>query len=260
MALQHPYAWYGNPPPYQWTSLDYDALRAACKAINCRPEDLLLVLYLESRLNPHIAFLYKNSDGSVYPSAVGLNQITTAAMGHMGITEAERLSLLDMTAAEQMPYVTRYFTTNNNRKGQPFKDVPDAVTLYQVNIAPGTVPIVGPPRDILYVQHEIPCKPVHQSKDAYCANVGLDADGDHQITRRDLAIILDGLSKTSGYKKALAELKGDAPVITIPKAPPPPPGVADAVDRAEGETSVAAGVAFLGLTALGVWAYRRWKG
>lgn len=225
-----PYAAYGRPPlgsgppPYQWTANDYAALRAAAVAINCRPEDLLLVLYLESGLNPRIAFLQQDAKtGVVYPSANGLNQITKAAIGHMGMTEDQRLSLLDMTVEEQLPYVVRYYLTNNNRQGKPFAAMPDAVTLYQVNIAPATVPLVGPPKEVLYVQKEFPCKPVHQTKDAYCANRGLDLDGDGQITRTDLAKKLQQLAGESRYKKALAELKGDAPIIVVPPPPPAPP-------------------------------------
>jgi hypothetical protein len=199
--------WAGNcarpaKPPYVWTEDDYDALRRGASALRVRPEDLLLVMELESGRNPHQA----NCNGSGYPTANGLNQITSDNSNAMKISEAERLSLLEMSAAEQMPYVVRSFLAA--RHGVPFSTPPDAVTLYQTNIAPGTVP-----NEVVYRQKVFPCPDPKFAHDAYCANRGLDKNGDGVITRADLAQVLRGVATHEGYRKAIKELHGEMPVI-----------------------------------------------
>ena len=194
-----------RPPPYQWSSADYDALRAAAKKLNCNEEDLLLVLWAESTLIPNIAHCIGGQ-----PSAIGLNQITwSPAAKAMGMTKTEWLSMLDMTPAEQLPYVVRYFEHSNG--GKPFVKSPDLVTLYQYNIAPGTVP-----NEVIYTaKYACPCPSnasLWPSDDNYCHNSGLDKNKDCVITRTDLADVLAAKSKAGGYQKALAELRGTTPV------------------------------------------------
>lgn len=179
---------------YVWTREDYAALAKAAKDLNTSPEDLLLVMELESYLNPHRAFCNKNG----YPDAIGLNQITKVNAGAMRISEEERLSLLNMTAAEQMPYVVRSFLAARGYK--PFPEPPDAVTLYQTNIAPATVP-----RETVYKQGVFPCHQPGDGKDPYCNNPGLDYNKDGVITRDDLAKILEKISERPRYKKAVEE-------------------------------------------------------
>lgn len=197
-----------HPGGYVWTQADYDALKAGAAAINCKPEDLLLVLYYESGLGPACAYCING-----YPSAVGLNQLTeTATRGWL--TEAERLSLLDKTAAEQIPYVVKYYLRQNG--GKPFVTPPDAVTLYQYNIAPGTVP-----NETIYKAKVFPCPPKQKDwakDDYYCFNQGLDKNKDGVITRSDLADVLRATASSGDFKKALAQLNGTAPIL-----PPPQP-------------------------------------
>jgi len=183
---------------YDWSKEDFVALSEACRQITCTEEDLLLTIALEtgSTFNPAAAF--RNASG--YPSAIGLNQITSVNASAMGITEAERLSLLDMTPAEQLPYVARSFLAARGFK--PFPEPPDAVTLYQTNIAPASVG-----SEIVYVQKEFPCPPAREAKTAYCANAGLDADKDGQITREDLRVKLNGFRNGANYQIMLAKLQ-----------------------------------------------------
>lgn len=200
-AVAGDWSFHCKPSVYDWTPEDYAALRAAAQELNTTPEDLLLVMELESVRNPRRAFC--NKDG--YPTAAGLNQITYRNAQAMGITEEERLSLLKMSAAEQMPYVVRSFLAA--RGGKPFPTPPDAVTLYQTNIAPGTVP-----SETVYRQKVSPCPPPDQAKDAYCANAGLDYDKDGVITRSDLKVKLDQIAQRQGYKDAVVALQSQGPV------------------------------------------------
>jgi hypothetical protein len=171
----------GDPAPYSWTGDDFRALMAGAAELNTSPEDLLKVFWIETRprFNPGSAHC---SGG--YPSAVGLNQITGANAKAMGISESERLSLLDMSVAEQMPYVVRSFLAARGNK--PFSSPPDAVTLYQTNIAPGTVP-----HEVLYTAVKHPA--------AYNANKWLDVDKDGEITRSDLYKVMSVVEKNDDY-------------------------------------------------------------
>lgn len=180
-----------------WSAADFDALIAECNKLGCTPEDMLLTMALETGNTFDPASAFRNSAG--YPSAIGLNQITKVAADAMGITEAVRLSLLDMTPAEQLPYVTRSFLAARGNK--PFPSPPDAVTLYQTNIAPSTVG-----RDLVYPQKISPCPPANATSDPYCANPGLDANKDGQITRSDLAFKLDGFRKSANYQRMVEML------------------------------------------------------
>lgn len=202
-----------RPPPYKWSATDYAALRDAAKALNCDAEDLLLVLWFESNLIPNIAHCIKGS-----PSAIGLNQLTwyPAAKG-MGMTKDEWMSMLDMTPAQQLPYVVRYYLYAHGNK--PFTTPPDAVTLYQYNIASGTVP-----NEVVFkAKYTCPCPAdasTWPSDDNYCHNRGLDKNGDCVITRSDLKQVLDASRGSAGYQKALAELRGTSPVTPVTPVPP----------------------------------------
>lgn len=202
--------------PYAWNNEDYAALRKAAADIGTTPEDLLLTIALETgdTLNPHIAFC--NASG--YPDAVGLNQITKVASNAMKMTEAERLALLDMTPAEQLPYVARYFIMANG--GKPFATPPNAVKLYQVNLAPSTVG-----GDVLYTQKTFPCHAPGAGSDPYCNNPSLDYNHDGAITVEDIAEVLAQVSKRPGYQKALSDLRAGAGA----SAPPPTTSVASTV-------------------------------
>ena len=182
---------------YPWSAEDFAALREACAKLGCTPEDLLLTIALETgnTFDPGAAF--RRADG--YPSAIGLNQITKASSDAMGITEAERLALIDLTPAEQLPYVVRSFLSARGNK--PFETPPDAVTLYQTNIAPATVG-----KDVVFAQKEFPCPPAREAKTNYCANAGLDANKDGVIDRSDLAVKLDGFKKSTNYQLMLSKL------------------------------------------------------
>lgn len=176
---------------YPWTAEDFAALREACAKLGCTPEDLLLTIALETgnTFDPGAAF--RNAAG--YPTAIGLNQITKASSDAMGINEDERLSLLTMTPAEQLPYVARSFLAA--RGNRPFPSPPDAVTLYQTNIAPATVG-----KDVVFTQKEFPCPPTREAKTYYCANAGLDANKDGVIDRTDLAAKLEGFRQGANYQ------------------------------------------------------------
>lgn len=234
-------------PFYHWTETDYQALRDACTLLKCKPEHMLLLMYLETggSLNPFAAFC--NSNGE--PTAVGLIQFTESTNGILGLTNEQRRALLYLTPAEQMPFVVRYFQHWMAKK-PPASYPPDAVTLYQYVIGPGTVG-----SEVIYKQNVNPCPPPSSAKDAYCANIGLDTKPrDGVIDRHDLAVVLDGLSKHSAYKRAIQELKGELPVIDIP--PPTAPAQAS-IASAFTDLGFYPSIALAGLAALGGYAVYR---
>ncbi len=181
---------------YNWSTADFDAAKWAANVLNVPLLDLLAVFSIETggTFNPGIVNCWP--DGITCCNAIGLNQITPPNAGAMGISNDQRMALMDMTPAEQMPFVVKSFQAAMASKwkaGQWPKS--DDVTLYQINLAPATVP-----GNVLY----------SSPSQNYAANKGLDVDQDGRITRDDLRIVIDK-HKTSArtvsmYQQATGEL------------------------------------------------------
>jgi hypothetical protein len=178
----------------KWTDEDVAALVAAARRLRMSPADLALVLASESGLDPAAA--NRNSEG--YPVAVGLNQLTAAANGHMGMTEAERLGVPKMSVARQIPLVERYFARIGwTKSGKPYDH---AGVVYLANAAGGRLSR-GTSRGVVVYDEE-------DDPDGYAGNRGLDFDGDGQITVGDLIDHLRAkVAVKPVYKAMLARLR-----------------------------------------------------
>lgn len=228
-------------PPQKWTPADYVALRRAAAQIGCRAEDLLVIIYNETAatMSPGIAFC--NSSG--YPTAIGLIQFTKRANSTIGVDEAGRLALMNLSVIDQLPYVVKFFLGVHG--GKPFATPPDAGTLYQYVAAPGTVK-----SSTLYTQGEFPCQAPTKTSDPYCANIGLDMPPrDGVITRDDLTAKLAQKALEPRCQAALAELATFAP---DPAAPP-----SNALPVTKRETSAAEWAVYAVL--LGAGGFALWQ-
>lgn len=183
---------------YTWTPDDYKALADAAATIQAKPEDLLLVLYSESRLNP-AAY---NPAG-----AYGLNQLTRAA----GFTQAELSAVLQLTPREQMPYVVRYFKATG--RTTPFED---AGAVYAFNFAPSVARAKGTGSGVVLYSKA--------SGAAYELNKGLDFDKNGDISVGDLRRHLSLLASQQSFRDAKKAMD-DA--LAVPTQPPGPYTVLD---------------------------------
>ena len=176
-----------------WIPSDYNALVELSKHINADPEDLLLVLFSESGLNPKAT--YWQGD---FALAVGLNQITPAAGRAMGISEDERKSITSYSPSDQLlTYVKRYFDAIPKPPGNIYVSPGQ---LYQANFAPGTLPR-GAGRDtILYTRGK--------DGQSYDLNKALDYNSDGYITVGDLDDHLAyKIAKNKRFQAALVQLR-----------------------------------------------------
>jgi hypothetical protein len=206
-----------------WTASDYQALARAAGQIGTRAANLLLVLWSESHLDPHAA--YRLPDG--FPLAVGLNQITPPNARAMGITEAQRVGLLELSPLEQLPFVVR-----SVHAASPQRSYSDAGALYQCNFAPGTLRQGSGDGVVMYRQAD---------GDAYRLNRGLDANQDGAITVGDLRTMLRRRATDTGFRKHLAALNS-----AVPGAGEPNIGDGAPATGAVAKVAVAAGVAWVG--------------
>jgi hypothetical protein len=182
---------------YAWSAEDFDAAKRAAYQLNVPLLDLLAVFSIETggTFNPGIVNCWP--DGETCCGAVGLNQITPPNAAAMGISNETRLSLMDMTPAEQMPYVVRSFQAAMAGKWKAGAwPKSDDVTLYQVNLAPGTVP-----NEVLY----------SAPSTNYQANKGLDVDGDGRITRSDLRTVIDKHKTSQRTRSMYQQATGELP-------------------------------------------------
>lgn len=167
--------------PTKWTAPDYRALAKAAKDIGTQPAYLLLVLYSESRLNTWAA-----APGN---HAVGLNQIVPVAGKALGMTEAERIAILNKSVQEQLPIVVRSFRL------MPGK-FPTPQALYQYNAAPATMSKGSADSVVVYPAGSAGFK----------GNAGLDYDKDGVLTVGDLRMHLEALSKQPAFQSHLAAM------------------------------------------------------
>jgi hypothetical protein len=103
-------------PPGSYEKLPdsyYAKLKEVAASIPCRPEDLIAVLVSESGMDPQNTAYLLDKSGKVdkdTPVAIGLNQITLAAIGMAGMDEDFwRNEYGKLDAEDQLPYVGRYF-------------------------------------------------------------------------------------------------------------------------------------------------------
>jgi len=218
----------------QWTDQDLLDFQAMANRLSLRPADLLLVLYSESALKPSSAA--RNKDG--YPIAVGLNQITAILNSSLGLTEDDRIALLDKTVSEQLPYVEKCLRMFNKYK------LPDAGALYTLNFAPARLARGTDGNVVLYDSKADPS--------AYQSNKNADIGKKGFINIEDMRIALRRNLHHTDFLKALARYKAVTGDNQEPVIFPPPP--ADASEEGSPWPWLLGGIVVIGA---GVVAYRR---
>ena len=140
------------------------ATEQAAKEINCDPNDLIAIMYNESRLKP----AEKNHAGS---GNIGLIQFGKAAAKDLGTTQ-EAIAKMDFN--EQLKYVVKYYKMVKSRLHIPEGQKIDSGTLYAMTFRPA------------YAGNEVLARKGEAAYDKY-GNYKLDIDNDSQITKKDLA-------------------------------------------------------------------------
>lgn len=175
-----------------WTIDDMRRFVEMAERLKMSPADLLIVLYAESGLHPGAS-----NPGPPPNIAVGLNQIVASTAKAMGMTEAERLSMLHMSVSEQLPYVERYFKHIPwVAAGHAFES---AAQIYVANFAPAFLSRGSDPSTVLYARGT--------SGRAYDLNSGFDVEKKGTITVGDLARALARRSREGIFLSALQMLR-----------------------------------------------------
>ncbi len=128
--------------------------------IKCNPNDLMAVMYSESRFSASI----QNSIG-----ATGLIQFLPKTAKQLGTSTS---ALKNMSAEQQLDYVEKFYIENKKMAGFKPDDTIDTGTLYALAFLPA------------YSKREVLCS---VGSTYYSKNSGLDYDGDKKITKTDLA-------------------------------------------------------------------------
>jgi Transglycosylase SLT domain len=172
-----------QPPAY------YQALTAAAQANNIQPADMLAIQLQESGCNPtQQSHAVDPTTGQ--PVAVGTIQFTQATAQSLGTSQS---ALLMMTAAQQQPYVQKFYAGANG--------APTAGALYTYNFAPAAYRASGGGSDPNYVIFS-----KATSGDNYSLNSTLDSGNKGYITVGDMNTAMDAIKSTPAYQQQLAAL------------------------------------------------------
>ena len=176
-----------------WTDEDFKKLNSIAVGNRMNPADLLLILTSESGLNPKA--VNRRSDG--FPIAVGLNQLTTAANGLVGISEDERVDIPNQSVNYQLDLVNRFFSGLQWTKAG--KSYDNAGVIYEANFAPGRMTSRGTSLDAV----------LYDTGDgvSYTQNKQLDKDGKGKITVGDLVEYMRTVSDKAVYNAALQRMR-----------------------------------------------------
>jgi hypothetical protein len=175
-------------------------LNTISSELGMNPRDLLLVMYLESGINP--ASINKSIKNPNY-QARGLIQFMPDTLKGMGISQKGVDTFTNKPAEDQLDFVKRYIQGNRSLiGGRPFTS---ATQYYIANFFPkallrwhGDSPEQN--ANVVVADRRSPDK---RESDAYKANTILDHDKDGVITVRDITSVLMGLEKSSGFQSAL---------------------------------------------------------
>lgn len=181
-----------------------------------KPEDLLLVMCMESGLSPTA----RNPEGN----ASGLVQFMPFVLKNLGFkgTDADFRKL---NGEAQLDYVEKLVQGMTKYNGGPFKS---ATQYYVGNFFPVALQLPGvkaeDPNTIIIEQNPTKKKyssvSINYEKLVYKINSALDSNKDGNITYGDLMKKLNSMRNTGLYQKALADLKTSANYTPAP-APQP---------------------------------------
>ena len=179
----------------------YKKLNSICSGI-INPEDLLLVMTLESGLDPEAM----NPNGK----AVGMIQFMPFVLPNVGFKGSpEEFGQLE--AVSQLDYISNYLKQMTSWNGGPFKSAsqyyvanfyPAALTLPGIRANDPNAIIVEKDQSVKRYKGTSP----QQDARAYAANPGLDANKDGKITLGDLQNVLDRNRSNPKYINAIEQL------------------------------------------------------
>ena len=149
----------------------YEKVIHISRKINCDPNDLMAVMWVESDHS------FSPSAKNPHSTATGLIQFTTSTARRLG-TSIEKLKA--MTAVEQLDYVEKYLIANKASAGYNNRETLDRGTLYSLVFLPARSK-----RTVLTAKGE----------NYYEQNIILDYNKDGKITKADLnSVVADNLS------------------------------------------------------------------
>lgn len=181
----------------------YKKLTKICSELQMKPEDLLLIMKLESGISPTA----HNPSGN----ASGLIQFMPSTLKNMGYTDGhEKFRTLDAIA--QLDYVKAYIEQNMKLNGGPFKS---AARCYVSIFFPVALGLPGIQREDMStpIVSADGTQPKYKSVSpsfiakAYAQNKGLDTDKDGIISYGDLDRKLQSLKNNKDYVEAVQSLR-----------------------------------------------------
>lgn len=153
---------------------------------NINPRDLLLVMYIESGVNP-------NAGASKSGHAVGLTQVMPVFLKNLG-WRGSSLEYSNLSAEQQLPWIEKFYTSIKPMIGK--SPIETAARLYQANYLPGTLKKgTGPEIELAFKGHPY-----------YDQNPGLDFNKDGIITVGDLENFVNKKSQETGYLSLVKRL------------------------------------------------------
>jgi hypothetical protein len=213
----------------------YIKLNEMCKRLQIKPEDMLLIMFIESGFDAKI----KNPAG-----AIGLNQFLPTSLIQMGYgklspSQYEKLSsdnkkkyraiigknYAKTSAYEQLDWIERFFSQNPNVKSP--------AQLYLYNFLPITQNypgVINKNRETLIAQKDSKKEIARGLSHAavYAANSGLDFNKDRKITYGDIEDLMASKAKSTNYNLVLSQFNkaiskpSAIPVAPTSKQPTPP--------------------------------------
>lgn len=165
--------------------------------LGMNPRDLLLVMYLESGVNPGA----RNPNGG----ATGLIQFMPATLKGMGLSDRGVKTFGQKSAEDQLDYVKKYVKAHQGLiGGKPFTS---ATQYYVANFFPialkkwnGSNPIQN--ANVVVVDSH---SSDSRERAAYKANPILDANKDGKITVGDLTAVLMRMEQSSGFQQLVKQ-------------------------------------------------------
>lgn len=178
----------------------YIKLNSMSKNLGIRPEDALLVFFIESNLNPAIS----NPDGG----AIGINQFYGSTFDkYVGSKNISKKEYSQFSASEQLPFIESFLKDSiGNRKNL------NSAKIYISNFLPAALNfkgVINEDRDTIIAQLGNNQKRYGNLSfdEVYQKNKSLDYNNDGKITYGDIEDICIQKRNSPSFKKILNEFR-----------------------------------------------------
>lgn len=183
----------------------FKKLSRMCRKLGMNPRDLLLVMFLESGVNPQVAH-------SKTHTAQGLIQFMPNTLKGMGLSKEQIANFSNLSGEDQLDYVEKYIVANQRMiGGKPFTS---ASQYYHANFYPGTLHRwrgTDPLANAGVIVASRNAKSANERL-AYTSNTGLDFNKDGAVTVGDLTNLLLSLERKPAFQQFLKRLnEADGP-------------------------------------------------